>query len=126
MPSWVWLRLWVGQFPVQDLAAIGVEGNRHFALDAVVSDALHQQVNEPGLLRRRQRLPGRRAVASRVRAKLPDLVHDQLLNRASGDRGRRTALPAALLGSGTNVIAVAAVALAGLAAGHGTAAGPAV
>ena len=116
----------MGQFPVQDLAAIGVEGKRHFALDTVVIDALHQQVNEPGLLRRRQRLPERHAVAKRLRAKLPDLVHDQLLNRAGGDSGCRTALPAAFLRTGANVIAVAAVAFAGVASGHGTAAGPAV
>src|SRR5262249_61722166 len=101
MGSWVWLRLPLDPFLSEDATAIGVEGNHHLALDAIVIDALDQPVNEPGLLGRRQRLPHRRKVPRRV--PLPDLVHDQLLNGAGGGRGRWTALPGAVLWSGANV-----------------------
>src|SRR6516162_5468603 len=53
------LPLLLGQLIRQGADARGVEGNRHLARGPVVSDLLHQQADQPGLLQRRQRRPHR-------------------------------------------------------------------
>src|SRR5713101_9792906 len=109
-----------------------MEGDRHRALGAVIVNPLNHALHHPGLLPGGECFPDSRAVVLRavVRRRLAEalayVVQDPLLHLPRRNRLGRAALPAPLLGSTTDVIAIAPGPFGRMTGRHGTAARPAV
>jgi len=119
------------QFQGRGLKTRLLQANDHGAGGAIVIDALDQPPYKTGLLGRRQRVRSaenegfhRRVLKSRrVGGESLELLDHEALDGAGGECFRGTGVPAALLGAGADVVAIAHVALlGGICRRHGAAA----